>query len=251
MAPFFRSTLPALLLFPLLACQGSLDFGDDDEGDDDSAVGDDDTTPEPPEENPYLGNTYLLDLGATTVVQPEGGEIFQTLLKGQYVILGVTGGEEDSIGVTGALALVEGKSVVQDPCYPVIPFPEGEFSSEDQSFAVGPVDWSFSFDFQGFPLDVILHEFGVAGAFAGEGTYIEGLDLIGVMDTRDFADILEGLGIPGDQACLFLAYYLGLTCEECSDGEEACFTLEMTSKYMDQWSGAFDPEQTEPADGCD
>lgn len=220
----------------------------------DGAGGDDDSAgpePEPePVPNPYLDFSYLLDLSSVEVLAPEGGEILVSLLEGQFLIAAIVGGEDDRIDVAATLALIDGKSVAQDPCVPVVRMDDGAYDPDTEAVAVGPADFAVSIDpGLGIPIDVVLRAFSLSGTFVGAGSAIEQVSVDATFDMRDYAELFDAIGF-GD-GCSLIEMYAGIECQPCpGDGEEQCVNLELGVEFMDYWGGDFTLEPEEPAGGC-
>jgi len=248
--PNVPPSLPWLLaaLLPLAACDSDTDPADDDTVDE----ADDDATPEPePEPNPFIGRSYLLDMASVTVIEPEGGDVLLSLLEGEFLLLSVTGGEDASIDMAVTLAAVEGKSVEQDACAPIVEMPDGLYGIEDRSVAIGPADFAVSVDPGiGVEIDFVLHAFALSGVFSPSGASIDGVSFQGTVDLRDYQELLDALIGEGLDACDFLAFYVGLQCTACDDGAEQCVDLEVTTDYIGEWGGTFSLQPEEPEGGC-
>jgi hypothetical protein len=170
-----------------------------------------------------VGKAYALDLANANFVQPEGiGALLGSFLTFDLLV-GVKSVDEAQNKVTmiGALG-VEGQPGVQEPCEQSIPFPEADIS-ENPYFEVGPQKFSIEVSGQEVTIDNLF----LAGAFAPNGSYIDGVVLSGTVDTRPFKSIASDgdPNAPDDVVCE-LALSLGVTCIPCPDGTGSfCISL--------------------------
>ena len=161
-----------------------------------------------------VGNAYQLDIAGARFIEPAGiGSALGSFLTFELYV-GVTGVDGDNLDMIGAL----GAAGVQDVCETSIPFPTSDFS-ENPYFEVGPQDTTIVV--QGY--DITLMDLFISGSFAADGSAIAGAELNGSVDTREIVDIYQE-GAAEDTICQ-LAEGLGVSCEECADGEMLCLTI--------------------------
>ena len=96
----------------------------------------------------------------------------------------------------------------------------------------------------------------ISGTFAADGSYFGGGTLLGELDVRKLAPLLEDLIQSDDpaEACGLLLGF-GVTCEACSsDSEPFCVALEVDSLTADDTGKAIEPktaEDVEVDESCD
>lgn len=167
-------------------------------------------------------NAYALNLADANFIEPEGvgGLIGQFLEFDLLVGIAEVDVAGETITMVGALG-VEGESGVQEPCVETIPFPPADIS-ENPYFEVGPQQ--FSVNVSG--TEVTIEDLFLAGSFAPDGSYIDGVVLSGVVDTRPFADLVSDDEDAEDDAVCNLAESLGIECVACPDGTgDFCISL--------------------------
>lgn len=153
------------------------------------------------------GNVYSLDLTTGVWLEPENvGAILGSFLADTQIFVRpteVTGTEITMIGGIGS-------GGVQDLCSPTIPFPAAGWS--DPYFELTAP--SLELDVAG--VEVNIENLELSGAFAPDGSRIQGTVMKGSIDTRALVDLVEEGG--EDDAVCVLAGTLGVSCLECGDG---------------------------------
>jgi hypothetical protein len=173
--------------------------------------------------NALVGNTYQLDLANARFVQPEG---IGALLS-QYLTVDVLVGISEvgsEIKMIGAIAEEGSDPLVQAACDPTIDFPAADFSANPY-FAVSGDAFNINVD----EYSVTIEDFSLSGDFAPDGSYIDGVTLIGSIDTRPLVPLLGDETAAEDAICI-LAATLNIQCEPCADGSgDFCLSLEADS----------------------
>lgn len=173
------------------------------------------------------GRTYDLDLASGRFVQPEGvGALLGEYLGDVTLFLSVQSATATSIQMVGALA--DDTGTAQDVCSPTISFPEADFGANPY-FEVNAEGSTTTISVEG--LDIAIDDLLVSGAFAPDGTYISGGVLAGKIDTRPLVPLVDENG--ADDAICELAAGIGISCEDCGNGEVFCLSL-----YVDNLSAA-------------
>jgi hypothetical protein len=158
-----------------------------------------------------VGNAYKLDLANARFVQPEG---IGALLS-QYLTVDVLVGidsVDSEIKMVGAIAEEGSEPPVQAACEQTIDFPSADFS-QNPYFAVSGDAFNINVD----EYSVSIEDFSLSGDFAPDGSYIDGVTLIGSIDTRPLVPLLGDEDAAEDAICV-LAATLNIQCEACSDG---------------------------------
>ena len=173
--------------------------------------------------------TYVLDLGAATIVEPPGvGAILGGLVE-EGILIGVLNVGDGVINMSGGL---ESETGGQDYCTASFPFPEADFTAAPY-FSVGPQDTALSF--AGYEISVKQLE--ITGTFAPDGSYFGGGTLAGAVDARDIATAFPELGYDAAGLCDFLVSF-GAQCETCAaDSEPYCLTLVAKDIVAEEASG--------------
>ena len=105
-----------------------------------------------------------------------------------------------------------------------IDFPAADFSANPY-FAVSGDAFNINVD----EYAVTIEDFSLSGDFAPDGSYIDGVTLIGSIDTRPLVPLLGDETAAEDAICV-LAATLNIQCEACSDGSgDFCLSLEADS----------------------
>ena len=171
-----------------------------------------------------VGKAYKLDLANARFVKPEGiGALLSQYLTVD-VLVGIESTDNGEIKMVGAIAEEGSEPPTQAACDPTIDFPVADFS-QNPYFAVS----GDSFDINVEDMSVSIEDFSLSGDFAPDGSYIDGVQLIGSIDTRPLVPLLGDEGSP-DSAICDLAATLNITCEPCSDGSgDFCLSLEADS----------------------
>lgn len=183
--------------------------------------------------NSLIGNTYALDLVSGRFVEPEGvGSLLGSFLT-QPVLVGVTAVSGTDIEMIGAIGLEGSSPPAQDPCSRTIDFPTADFSGNPY-FKVGPKTTSLAVS----DFTVEIQDLFVSGAFAPDGSYVDGAVLAGQIDTRPLAPLVNP-DAPTDDAVCALAEAIGVFCIPCSDNEPFCLKL-----YVDSIAAEIVPDTT-------
>ena len=168
------------------------------------------------DESTLSGGTYALDLGGGRFVTPAGiGPLIQAQLE-QPILVGVTDSTGGELQMMGALGLTD---ETQDMCTPSIDFPVPADFTQNPYFVIAAD--SLTLDIEG--VEIMIEDMIISGAFAPDGSYIDGATLAGSIDTRPLAGLLGDTGNP-DAIC-DLVVTLGVTCETCPDGTDYCLSV--------------------------
>jgi len=174
-----------------------------------------------------FGRTYAVDLGSGRWIEPPGvgaliaGVIDFNLLLGVESSdpdLGFLFGFEDSIAPGAQDMCVE---TTRSALTPFVDNPYFSMSVPSLNLDLG--------------VEVPLSGGALTGSFAADASYIGGMTLEGLIDTRPLAPLVGGLG-PYDVCALLLAF--GVSCEVCpSDGAVACVDVMVDSLIANEVSG--------------
>ncbi|MEQ1500810.1 MAG: Ig-like domain-containing protein [Myxococcota bacterium] len=149
---------------------------------------------------------FALDLASGDWVNPAGvGDLLASQLGETQIFVTPTAITADQITMLGGI----GEAGVQDFCSPTIPFP--------------PADWIdpyFELQSDLLPLVVAgltinIEDLSLSGAFASDGSRIQGAALAGSIDTRPLAGIFDSTD--PNAVCDLVATFQ-VACEACSDG---------------------------------
>jgi hypothetical protein len=192
----------------------------------------------------FEGRTYAVDLSSGNFVQPAGvGDLIGGLLENN-ILIGVTGATETSMSLIGALSVAG--TVDQDTCQETLDIPDADFSSNPYF----EIDASEGIEISAAGVTVGLDSLFISGTFAADGTYFGGGELVGELDVRKLAPLLEDLIQSDDpqEACNLLLGF-GVTCEPCtSDTQPYCIALEVNGLVADDTEKALDPKTAEDVD---
>lgn len=155
------------------------------------------------------GRVFSLNLADGNWIQPAGlGEVIASLI-GEYEIM-VSPTAVDEVG--GTIDMLAGVATAgeQNVCSPTIPFPAADY--------VNPF---FSLTAEELPLVVAdvaidITNLELSGAFAPDGSRIQGAVMKGKVDSRPLA-IAFNFGTTDDAGCIALSGF-GVQCEECDNG---------------------------------
>jgi hypothetical protein len=154
-----------------------------------------------------IGKVYSLDLTTGVWLEPENvGAILGTFLEDTEIFVtptAIAGGQITMLGGIGA-------GGVQDLCSPTIPFPAANWT--DPYFELTAPQ--LTLDVAGVVVNI--DDLDLSGAFASDGSRIQGTVLKGSIDTRPLVPLLAEGG--ADDAVCVLAGTLGVSCLECGDG---------------------------------
>ncbi|MBN2798304.1 MAG: Ig-like domain-containing protein [Deltaproteobacteria bacterium] len=183
------------------------------------------------EASALLEKTYNLDLASGRFIKPEGvGSILGQYMADTVILLGVQGSDATTINMMGAMGVDGADPAEQDACVPTIPFPVADFTANPY-FEVGPETTTLTVS----SYSVTIEDLFVSGAFAPDGSYIAGATLAGIIDTRPLVPLVDPEGAPG--TICDLAGAMGISCEECGDGEPYCLSIEVDSMSAAQVAG--------------
>jgi len=158
---------------------------------------------------------YSLDLKNGRFVAPDGiGDALNSLLEVK-LLLGVTAADASSVSLrAGAEAAGGGQDTTatttdfEDPATFVNPY--FEVTQDVLPLVI-----------EGDPIDVT--DLAISGAFAADGSSIEGFRMSGIVDTRDLKD---AVGVADDEGvCNLFAATFNVQCEECPGGGTYCINL--------------------------
>jgi len=171
-----------------------------------------------------VGNAYILELGDARFVKPEGiGALLSQYLTVD-VLIGIESTDNDQIKMIGAIAEEDSEPPVQAADEPTIDFPVADFS-ENPYFSVTGDEFVINVE----DYSITIDDFSLSGDFAPDGTYIDGVTLIGSIDTRPLVPLLGDESSADDAICV-LASTLNINCEACPDGTgDFCLSLEADS----------------------
>jgi hypothetical protein len=207
---------------------------DDDNNNEFSTV-DDPITP-----NALVGRVYVIDLNEVTWTSPSStiGGLLLGQLQTTYMLVKVQSADSSEIDLVGATGWDDPGSVEQYPCAEAIEFDPADFTG-NPAFQAGPETTTLS----AAGYDVEVHDFEVSGAFNGDGTTINNLQVRGYLD-------LASVDLGGSDACDLLAGF-GVSCEACpDDGAEDCVLLDVTDPQADWESSIELDESIVPRDDC-
>ena len=184
------------------------------------------------------GKTYAFDSASGRMVEPEGvGAVLQEYLESGILVspVEVSGGQVQMLSA----APTQDDSNQQDFCRST------RVSAADYSaapfFEVGPVD--LTFPMSGYEIDVEDHFF--AGTFAPDGSYIGGITLAGILDTRPLVPLLfEGEDDP-NAMCDFLVGF-GVSCEACGGdpAETYCLSYRLIDGVAEEVGASLETVET-------
>jgi len=117
---------------------------------------------------------------------------------------------------------VSGEPGVQESCAETTPFPPANIS-DNPYFEVGPQQFSANVSGR----DIHIHDLSLAGSFAPDGSYIDGVVFSGLIDTRPFGGLFDDEGGSTDEAFCEFAQTAGIDCVACPDGSGAfCVSIQ-------------------------
>jgi hypothetical protein len=179
-----------------------------------------------------LDHVYSIDLFSGRIVEPAGiDDILDSLLAGQEIppiLVSPTSYDAaaNEITMRGALGMMDGANIVQDVCTESINFPVAAdyannpfFAIEGEDVAINVADFSLTID-----------TLSVSGAFASDGSSLDGVSVDAFTDTRPLASL--GVG----DICE-LVVIAGVTCIPCSDGANACLKIKVTDLTAEEVPG--------------
>ena len=164
-------------------------------------------------------NTYLIDLGGATWVEPGGFASILALYFTTPILLMVSHVDESSVDFLGAQGYRDDFGQYnQLPTEPTFDFPLSPWIEKPYFGIVAPkVEISFS------EILIPIYDFGLSGTFSADGASIGGAAIMGLGDTRNMGGLIGKEGNSG--AICEQAAALGVSCQECPDGEPWCLFL--------------------------
>lgn len=179
------------------------------------------------------GRTYAITADALTITTPAGLDALKSEFLSSDILVYVSKETDVALGLSIALSAADGS---QSPCEAVRAMPDADWSA-NPSFAAGPGELEASFG--GEP--AAFRDLYFDGTFDGSGDFWSDGTLSAVLDTRELDSALPDMDI-----CALIGD-LGGECKACSDGEVACFDLEISDITAEVQDIAFDPS----VDGSD
>lgn len=179
-----------------------------------------------------IDDVYSIDLFSGRIIEPAGVEdLLQSLLAGEDPIIILVSpttydGDANTIEIRGALGKMNGSDIVQDECTESINFPLPADYSNNPYFTINGVDVPLSV--QGISLKI--DRLDVSGAFASDGSSIDGVSVDAFADTRPLASL--GVG----DICE-LVQIAQVECVPCADNEPACLKIRVTDLTAEQVDG--------------
>ena len=83
---------------------------------------------------------------------------------------------------------------------------------------------------------VVIDDLQLSGAFAADGTSVQGVTLAGKIDTRPLVELVSPGG--ADDAVCVLVSTFGVACEACSDGSgDYCLTVYVDNMVAPEQAG--------------
>lgn len=162
------------------------------------------------------GATFSLDLIGGVWASPASSGPLGVLF-GNYE-LAISVANYDTTSVQWDVGLVRGTE--QYPCAPTAVL-EG-MVWENPYFVSGSEYIGFSLEDFG----IEIHGMTVEGAFNPTGVYLQGVRVVGQVDTRNLGDVL-GFGGGPQEVCDFLGAYFSISCTACPDGENTCLDIDV------------------------
>lgn len=159
---------------------------------------------------------YALDLASGDWVKPAGvGALLSSQLGDTQVLVSPTAINTDTIDILGAV----GAAGAQDICTPTLPFPPAEWADPYFSLVSDLLPLVVA------DLTIEIENLDLSGAFAPDGSRIQGAALKGTIDTRVIAAAFPDIGSTDNAVCQLVSTF-GVTCEECvSDGTPYCLSV--------------------------
>jgi len=161
------------------------------------------------------GRTYSTPIADLTVLEPAGLQVLLTDASQGELLFHVADEQAAELDIVMTLSTSGGD---QDPCQAVYTLPGADWSTNPE-FSIQ--DGTTEIDVAGQPL--ALHHMDLDGRISTDGDLWESAILTAVIDTRD----LLGGSLPQDTDVCALVEQLGGTCQTCTDGVDACATLQL------------------------
>ncbi len=184
-----------------------------------------------PVEGSIAGKTWSVDIADATYVEPPGLGSLVDLAGTTILLFHATSANETSFKMVVTVADDTG---AQNPCERVVDLPTADFS-DNPDFVI-----------EGSELGLVVNDVSVSIADTlVSGTFEDGGDrwvdgvIRGTMDTREWQ---EALAADVSQDLCELVELMGSACGPCSDGANACFTLDLADVVGQPYVGSFDPD---------
>lgn len=169
------------------------------------------------------GLVYSLDVANGEWVEPPGiGDLLAVEMEDTEILVSPTDVSTNSITMIGAVGLGNGD---QDLCTESLPFPAADFANPFFSLETPALD----LDIEGYAFTI--QDLVLSGAFAPDGSRIQGAVFEGFVDTRPLATLL-GTGSTENAMCLLVETF-GVSCLPCADSAPFCLNV-----YVDSVSAA-------------
>ncbi len=167
-----------------------------------------------------VGATYHFDLGGANYIKPPGlGTVLGSFLTAPLLI-GIGEITDGNIQILGTQGTFSGDTPVLDDGFPIWDFGSADFATAP-FFDSDPVD--IELDYTGIPIPI--YNFSLYGTFAPDGTSIGFAGASGLGDSRHMGPLI-GAGSDPSAIC-DTAAGLGVSCEDCPDGEPFCLEIEL------------------------
>ena len=172
-----------------------------------------------PVESNLTGQTYVFDLREGTWDQPVGaGALLVNFIEAD-ILMGIE--NHTGTNIDPLLTVAEVDSSEQDMCFPTIGGVVDVNFTQNPFFEIEPVDVNISIS--GYPLNV--QQFELSGIFQADGLGFEHGHLFGYIDARTLESVTS---FTAPQICSLLEGF-GAACQTCGDGQDYCFTLEVSN----------------------
>ncbi len=170
------------------------------------------------------GSVYNLDIANGEWVRPAGiGDLLAVELEDTEILVSPTAEPGATIEFLGAVGDGSGG---QDLCIESLPFPPANWADPYFEIETPALD----LDIEGYSFTI--EDLVLSGAFAPDGSRIQGTVFQGFVDTRPLVDLL----VPGgdeDSVCE-LTLTFGVPCEECTGGGTFCLSVYVDSVNADK-----------------
>lgn len=165
-----------------------------------------------------IGLTSVILFENVNFTQPENIGSLLALYFDVPLLVGVLGADSTQIDVVAAMGYfhnVDGyKQRINQPTWTF-----GQVDLDGNAYFSGSVS---EIDLGYNNVAIPVHDFGLSGTFAPDGSHFAGGTLSGKVDTRHMAPLFGETD--ASYACDLVAS-MGVPCEACPDGEEYCLTL--------------------------
>lgn len=160
------------------------------------------------------GRTYSTHLAELAVLEPSGLQPLLEQAAEEELLFHVVDEGDDRLDIVMTVA---GRDGAQDVCQPVYSLPQADWTNPDFYIEDGETEIAVA----GQPL--VLDQLDLEAKVTADGQVWEEAVLTSIIDTRD----LLGGSLPEGTNVCHLVEELGGACLACSDGEEACATLQL------------------------